>query len=209
MSLLRLLTTGKHLVGVKETERRYRLTSQRLLPQFGPARNPFRDRGKPDPVQAEACSLENPAGNNASGHKRVIPLADGKPTPALQGLAVNRALSASARGTWLAEALRLRAAALLGKWRTRLSRWPGRPRGKAGKPAILRSTKPTAQEDLSLHKIKVVRNDLSDADLEVVLAKQPAAQASATPGVQAEERAGVGEGNWGRATTRMFGPGKT
>ena len=209
MSLLRLLTTGKHLVGVKETERRYRLTSQRLLPQFGPARNPFRDRGKLDPVQAEACSLENHARNNASGDKRVIPRADGKPTPALPGLAVNRALSASARGTWLAEASRLRAAVLLGKWRTRLSRWSWRPRGKAAKPAILLSTKQPAQEDLSLDKIKVVRNDLSDADLEVVLAKQPVAQASAAPGVRAEARAGVGEGTWGRVTTRMFGPGKT
>ena len=99
MSLLRLLTTGKSLVGVRDTESRYRLTSQRLLPQFGPARNPFSSRGKPDPAQAEARSPENPAGNGASGDKRGIPLADGKPAPALQGVAANRALSASARGT--------------------------------------------------------------------------------------------------------------
>ena len=41
MSLLRLLTTGKSLVGVKDTESRYRVTSERLLPQFGSAKNPF------------------------------------------------------------------------------------------------------------------------------------------------------------------------
>ena len=85
----------------------------------------------------------------------------------------------------------------------------GRPRGKAAKPAIPRFTKPPVQGELSLDKIKVVRNDLSDADLEVVPAKQPAAPASAAPGVRAEERAGVGEGSWGRVTTRMFGAGKT
>ena len=209
MSLLRLLTTGKSLVGVKDTESRYRLTSQRLLPQFGPARNPFRDRGKPDPAQAEACSLGDHGGNDASGEERIIPPTDGKPMPALQGLAGNRALSARARGTCLAEALRLRAAALLGRWRARVSRWLWRPSGKVAKPTIPRFTKQPVQGDLSLDKIKVVRNDLSDADLEVVPAKQPAAQASAAPGVRAEERAEVGEGTWGRVTNRMFDPGET
>ena len=46
MSLLRLLTTGKSLVGVRDTESRYRVTSQRLLPQFGSARNPFSSTGE-------------------------------------------------------------------------------------------------------------------------------------------------------------------
>ena len=44
----------------------------------------------------------------------------------------------------------------------------GRVRVKAAKPAIPRFTKPPVQGELSLDKIKVVRNDLSDADLEVV-----------------------------------------
>jgi hypothetical protein len=60
-----------------------------------------------------------------------------------------------------------------------------------------------------LDKIEVVRNDLSDADLELVSAKQPVVRASAAPGVRAEERADVGEGTRGRVTTRVFGPGET
>ena len=38
MSLVRLLTAGKSLVGMKDTENRYRMTSQRLLPKFGSAK---------------------------------------------------------------------------------------------------------------------------------------------------------------------------
>jgi len=209
MSLLRLLTTGKSLVGVKDTESRYRLTSQRLLPQFGPARNPFRDRGRPNTAEAEACSLGDHGGSEASGDKHTIPPVKGQPTPALRGMAGKRAHSARSHATCLAEALRLRAVALLGRWKTGMRRWPGRPSGKPAKPAIPLFTSQPVQGALSLDKIEVVRNDLSDADLELVSAKQPVARASAAPDVRAEERADIGEGTRGRVTTRVFGPGET
>ena len=50
MSLLRLLTTGKSLVGVRDTESPYRLTNQRLLPQFDPTKNPFSSSRKSEPA---------------------------------------------------------------------------------------------------------------------------------------------------------------
>ena len=53
MSLLRLLAAGKSLVGMSDAETRYRVTSQRLLPQFGAGRNPFSSRGKAGPAQMD------------------------------------------------------------------------------------------------------------------------------------------------------------
>ena len=67
MSLLRLLTTGKSLVGLTDTDSRYRLTHQRLLPQFGPTRNPFSSSGKSEPVQTEARLLVQAGGGGAAG----------------------------------------------------------------------------------------------------------------------------------------------
>jgi hypothetical protein len=42
MSLLRLLSAGKSLVGIQAAETRYRLTEHRMLPKFGGKKNPFR-----------------------------------------------------------------------------------------------------------------------------------------------------------------------
>jgi hypothetical protein len=61
-----------------------------------------------------------------------------------------------------------------------------------------------------LDKIKVVRNDLSDADLELVSVKPPVAAAerpeSRLPGIERPASPGTA---WGRMTTRLFGAGKT
>jgi hypothetical protein len=63
------------------------------------------------------------------------------------------------------------------------------------------------QGELSLDLVKVVRNDLSDTDLEIVPVKAPAVQtSSASSGavgrIQAAERA------VSRATTRLFATAK-
>jgi len=42
MSLLRLLTSGRCLMGLEDSANRYRVNEQALLPKFGSARNPFR-----------------------------------------------------------------------------------------------------------------------------------------------------------------------
>ena len=209
MSLLRLLTTGKSLVGVNDTEGRYRLPRQRLLPQFGPARNPFSNRPNSDPVPVEVGSSGDHGGADVSGDGRGIPILGGKPAEAVQGVVEDRRVPACARGHRLAEALRLRVAALFRRWRARLSRLPGCSSGKAAKPAIPQFTKQAVQEELSLDKIKVMRNDLSDEDLEVVPARQPAAPAIGAPSVRTEERTGVGEAIHERVTTQVFGADKT
>src|SRR5258708_22903170 len=66
MSLVRLLTTGKSLVGMQDNLSRYRLTKHRLLPKFGSKKNPFAP-----PIKAEPTK---PAANEA-------PLAVAEPVP--------------------------------------------------------------------------------------------------------------------------------
>jgi hypothetical protein len=209
MSLLRLLTAGKSLVGVRDTESPYRLTNQRLLPQFGPTRNPFSGSGNSEPAQTEARSPGADGGNGASGEGCGIPNPCGTTATALQRGAQNRTASTNAGGHSFTEALRLRAATLLSGCKAKLAGLVGRMRVKAAKPAIPRFTKPPVQGELSLDKIKVVRNDLSDADLEVVPARTPTAPASSGPALRTGERAGVAESTWGRVTAGFFGAGKT
>lgn len=209
MSLLRLLTTGKSLVGLKDTESRYRLTSQRLLPQFGPAKNPFSSTVESDSGRPRAYSPEADRANNASRETRDLPPVSGKVLAGLPNAALARAVSAGKRGCGVARALRLRLSALLSGWTARLSGLLKRSRSETPKPAIPRFTKQPVQGELSLDRIRVVRNDLSDADLEVVPARHSATAASPAPAVPIEQRAAITQNTWGRMTTRIFGAGRT
>jgi hypothetical protein len=209
MSLLRLLTTGKSLVGVSGEDSRYRLTSQRLLPQFGPARNPFSSRAKMEPAPAEARPPEAHGGIGASTASSGQP--DFKPEHAavLRRAVAPRAGSAKLDARKLAGAFWRRGVALLTGWQAKLRGLLARSGGKASKPAIPRFPKPPVQGELSLDRIKVVRNDLSDADLELVPAKLPAAPAATAPAPRAVEEPAGAKSAWGRVTTRILGAGKT
>jgi len=209
MSLLRLLTTGKSLVGVSDAESRYRLTSQRLLPQFGPARNPFSGRAKAEPAQPKARPLEEHGGNGAPVARPGLPGPRGGPAAVLQRGAEQRAVPAKCDPRDLAGVLWRRLAALLSRWQATLCGLLAHSRGMAVQPAIPRFPKPPVQGELSLDRIKVMRNDLSDADLEVVTAKLPAAPAATTPAPRAVQKAAGTKSVWGRVTTRILGAGKT
>jgi hypothetical protein len=209
MSLLRLLTAGKSLVGVSGEESRYRLTSQKLLPQFGSARNPFSNRVKAEPAQTEARSPEVCGEDGASVARPGLPDPRGEPVAVLQSAVEPRSVSAKFVVRNLAGALWLRMASVLSGWRAKLFGLLARSGGKAAKPAIPRFPKPPVQGELSLDRIKVVRNDLSDADLELVPAKPPAAPVDTTPALRAVESAEGAKSAWGRVTTRILGAGKT
>src|SRR5258708_38325339 len=60
MSLLRLLTAGKSLVGLNKSEARYHLPGERALPEFGGKKNPFRATVMPEKVES------NQAGGTAA-----------------------------------------------------------------------------------------------------------------------------------------------
>jgi hypothetical protein len=164
MSLLKLLTTGKSLVGLKDSESRYRMTNQRLLPKFG-AKNPFREADAGETVStvtSPPMEEQLPASTSPAPE----PATAGAPV-AMQGSSLLRLGTAKARN--------LANAALQNRWASQLKSLISRPARKPAKVAVVPAvSKLPMQGELSLDRIKVVRNDLSDADLEIVSAKPKA-----------------------------------
>lgn len=139
MSLLRLLSAGKSLVGLKESTGRYHLPSTGALPKFEAKKNPFRSGAtasrpselnsedeQPKPQQpAEQPDRKSDLGKSEAGRDQM------------------RNVISKLRGLW--------------------------PRRKSGvKSSPVRGAAPLVQGELSLDRVKVVRNDLSDSDLEIV-----------------------------------------
>ncbi len=172
MSLLRLLTAGRSLESVRDAETRYRLTTQRLLPQFGPAKNPFSG--------LQGGSAASTAQAHQSAHAPVKPGAGNRQQP-----------------------LWLRVAERVNGWTAMLTQRLTQPKPKPIKPAIPQFANSAVQGELSLDRVRVMRNDLSDADLEVVPArtKLPPTLLS----VKSARRFPVA---LERVTTRLFGAGK-
>ena len=165
MSLLKLLTTGKSLDGAKDSGSRYRMTSRRLLPKFGSAKNPFQADAAPAAQIPAAEAPEQPVAAVAQEISR--PVAEpAKSAPSLLRLGTSKARD-------LASALQNRWSSQLGSL---LSSPVRKPKAVFSAPA--KSTLPV-QGELSLDRVKVVRNDLRDADLEVVPMKSRPAPSAA------------------------------
>jgi len=196
MSLVRLLTSGKSLIGFQDSPNGYRVTQQRLLPQFGPARNQFSSKAESNGGQAQGLSLQANGGEGASKAGRGVSSSGGMAAAGSVG-------GQGFPGVWWH-----RAAALFNLVRAKLGGWFGAARGKVVKPAIPQFPKPPVQGELSLDRVRVVRNDLRDADLEVVPAGERAARAKLAGAPHDEAKPGLAEGRWGRVANRIFGAGK-
>ena len=205
MSLLRLLTTGKSLVSITDAESRYRVTSQRLLPEFGAGRNPFSSSVKVEPTHTGPRSLGGHGPNGTSLGIRSTPALSGEreAVPQEGGLPGRVSPVSSSRHS-PGGGLRRGIFAFLDGWKERLVGLFAHRRGKAAKPAIPPFSKLPVQGELSLDRIKVLRNDLSDADLEVVPAKPPTA-----PAIPVANKIAGAEDAWGRVPLRIPGAGKT
>ena len=137
MSLLRLLSAGKSLVGLKDSTPQYRMGDPRAMPKFGSAANPFRQKREKDP----AVSSEPKSSKALAAPPSPAPT----PMPAKTVTAVTSAKPG---------------------WRARLrSLWPKK---RATQTRVAPLSRPAIQGELSLDRVKVMRNDLSDADLEIV-----------------------------------------
>ena len=178
MSLLRLLATGKSWVGMDDLSARYRVSDPRGLPKFGGKKNPFRVTTRPEREElpnAKPQALER-SGTVEVGGADSSPQSQPKP-----GAMSATSVPPRGRGQgWLG-----RLVAKIGAWFTRAPR--------PAKPAIPQFAKLPAQGELSLDSVRVMRNDLTDADLEVVPAKPPVAKRSAaaeqpTPRLAAHQR---------------------
>lgn len=223
MSLGRLLSSGKSLVGLSSS--RYQLRTD-SLPKFKSAKNPFAARPVAEPGDAEKLSPAEMAAANLKKTQR-IPLLPPKPAtpdesfqptrpaetrvkppvatpapheakPAIPSPVLNRnsqeAQSPSNAGSTSASPMALRrseakaegweragvrasdkgekseSSAVIGNWLKKLNPlvWFGDRKSPEIRPSVPRFDKKPVQGELSLENIKVMRNDLSDADVEVV-----------------------------------------
>ncbi|MGH7970639.1 MAG: hypothetical protein ACREIC_18085 [Limisphaerales bacterium] len=216
MSLLRLLTAGKSLVGLKDQQSRY--VTRGVLPKFGSKKNPFRATVRPD------AALSAVPARNSSSAMALTPGSESETERALgwvkavapgvvAGEEADRVVVAVEKGPAQPHA---------GTANSGISK-PRSVRGEKGwnwgkmafwnKPGPARQAppelgKPMFQGELSLEGVKVMRNDLSDTDLEVVPCKPavPAAMPAPTPPPAAAASPQVT--TWGRVTGRIFGAGK-
>jgi hypothetical protein len=182
MSLGRLLTSGKTLIGLHGAGGRYEMRRKNLLPKFGTASNPFTGghataapSGAEEKFQAVRRTL-SPEETHAAELKETRRLPEVGAIRAMELLEESRARETAGQGVRVTEAARpglarrtagagariavsianaLRVLNPMFWWR----KWSDRV-GRAGRAPV--------QGELSLDNIKVIRNDLSDADVEAV-----------------------------------------
>jgi len=211
MSLKQFLVVGRSFIGIRDTKSPYELRKENLLPRFGEAPRGSREkRGTEQPmVQADwieqqkvgsepesASEVTELAREEAQSLGTVAPVQVAKvegatsaesgspfsaPVPSVVRRSKSgRAVSARRHRGWL----NLLTFGLLG-------------RGKEQQPLV--------QAELSLDRIKVVRNDLTDSDLELVIRKK---KKKVSP---EEAQAGVEPRppqRWSRLTARLFEMGQ-
>ena len=194
MSLVRLLTTGKSLVGMRDTASRYRMNKQGVLPKFISPKNPFAPPTGPGAERGTAAIQSVPAAKTGPTDfkktQKLPPAAASAPAEKLPRPARSAPVFPESWGAWLRK-------------KTPLSFVAGSKRVPG--PVRKSPTKEAVQGELSLDRVTVMRNDLSDADLEVVPAKPLTANKNAEPVLPFAARAEPAATPWGRLTTRFFG----
>jgi hypothetical protein len=227
MSLLRLLAAGRSLVGMKDITARYRMRTAGLLPKFGSPKNPFSAPTKAEPkAKPGIAPLAAPTATKPEPVKmETVPLFDAKPkTPPAPAVSKTPVAPVKAK-----EPLRETIQAA----RPELKPKPAKPVTAARKPVafagwvtkinplpLLRRLKPGAnkspkprparaavQGELSLEKVKVVRNDLNDADVELMPARPmvtTSASSAISPAMTKTEPT-----TWNRLTSRLLGAGQS
>jgi hypothetical protein len=179
MSLGKLLTSGKSLVGLHSDEGRYEMRAKNLLPKFGSEKNPFStvkpQSLRPAPVEkiqtvARTLTPSEAAAAKLKETKKLPAVTSIKPAEKVEPGFVAKFTGAVSAG--------------FGKL-TSLFR---RPATRADKKTIPQFGKTPVQAELSLDRIKPIRNDLSEADVEVVPAKI-SVEAKAEPVVQPAAKA--------------------
>ena len=145
MSLVRLLTAGKSLVGIQDLKSRYRSVDPRAMPKFGSEKKVNTDVARESEAKPSVA----------------------KPTVESSKVNVEKTPVAVARKT--------RGGGWVSQWGSKLGSLVSQ-KPKPARSAIPRFSGVPVQGELSLDNIKVVRNDLSDADLEVVTRKMAPAK---------------------------------
>jgi hypothetical protein len=189
MGLMQLLAAGRSLGKIGDQPSRYRMTQQSLLPKFGWVKAP-EERAPVGRVSSNQTIAKT--GLKQSGPITATAANDRKQMNAVQ----SKPLEVTVPKTAVA-----RPAFPIGRWTMFKN-----PFSKAPKP---KAAEAPEQPELSLDQVKPVRNDLSDADLELVQSVKSAREKTIPATVPAGPAVVSPEGPaWGRIKTQLFGAGK-
>jgi len=184
MSLMRLLTVGRSIGAIKDQPSRYKMTEQNLLPKFGPVGEAEAKPASPTPqIVVRKVELLK---NRFSTWKKMLKL---KTSPgAFKKVAADQQPIAVVDVP--------KAAFPSGRWS--MIRNPFGSRKTEQTPSLAR------QGELSLDLVKPIRNDLRDADLEVVPARQTVVGEKEKVVASTAKQESTGY-LWSRLSSRLFG----
>lgn len=180
MSLGKLLSAGKSLVGLTGSNARYQL-QKGALPKFESAKNPFATKPAIErEPQLPKLSEEEIAATKLK-QTQPLPVLNAQPEKPAEAAAV------------VAPPEPAKPSPVVDGWVKKLNPmvWFGNRKPAEPKSAIPRFNKAPVQGELSLDNIKVMRNDLSEADVEVVPAKVKPVKMPAAPAVTSSAAAAV------------------
>jgi hypothetical protein len=235
MSLGKLLAAGRGLMGIRDNGSRYQMRTEALLPKFHSDKNPFGTspvpeltRREPAKVAAAAVASPKPEATKSEPAKLVthslfesqaatvalVPRAETADAPPTEPVTPARIESVNVQPPRVEPPV-TRPAAAPAKPRLSLAAWVKKLnplkylplRAPGAKAAKSRAVRTPVQTELSLERVKVMRNDLSEADLEVVRARpaQLGLAPKATPSVQRlQSLSGPEPTTWNRLTSRFF-----
>jgi len=203
MNLIRFLSSGSRGLtkGAPELGR-YRLPDGRLIPDFSSSKNPFNHKDLPSRAETSpAIGVTAKAASTQAALPSSVPFPQAVRAKAGRGVA---GILAALGG--LLTRVRSLGLRLLQSVKGIPARLIGRlPRGRNRATATASSTRPVerpVQGELSLENVRVVRNDLTDTDYEVVCAET--STASPVKRVPKVTPAPVKHGALGRLAERLF-----
>lgn len=218
------------MIGTREAHSPYRMRTANLLPRFESAKNPFAAKAKAEAQEqqkAAKTSMQPPAAPARPAKMETISLFDAKPAAAAAPVKVaeaqpivfeKRAKPEAAKDVEAPKApapdrpaaARSKKHAPLGEWVKKLNPLKLLPAPMEFRKKLSRTSaaRPVIQAELSLEKVKVVRNDLSDADLEIMPAKpvilpEPGGLPGAAGSMMSMTR--TQPTNWNRLTSGVSG----
>jgi hypothetical protein len=205
MNFARLLTAGKSLVGLGEAGPRYRVNKNVRLPKFGAAKNPF-NRTEEKHVSHETHKMPLAEATKPAEVERSGPKLETIAQAKRRALATTKLDQSVKRIRELGSVMGARTVAVMADWARKVS--PIVPRKQPRAAARSAAAEPAPlQGELSLDRVKVVRNDLSDTDFELRQPSKPSAMPKTAAAV-VEKLEPVGAA-WNRLTTRFFGDDQT
>jgi hypothetical protein len=161
MNPLRLMTKGRTIRGLKERPGAYKLLEKSMLPNFSGAKRPAATKPQPQAASARPAVYEQAQLKSVKlAPAKVVPVKAAvpsvpKPVPAAKAppAPAREKEQPSKPGLWS------RLAEIPSGWTRQWNPWHKAPPFQS----------PTVQTELALDKVRVIRNDLCEDDLEVVM----------------------------------------